>query len=51
MRDRLASMYTPEYLASMFLDRYRKIPHGRGFARQIDESIRTYFCGYTATTN
>jgi hypothetical protein len=31
----------------MYLDRYSKIPHVRDFARQIDESIRTYFCGYT----
>jgi hypothetical protein len=30
----------------MFLDRYSKILHVRDFSRQIDQSIRTYFCGY-----
>lgn len=47
MRDRLAIAYTPDYLAGMYLDRYSKILHVRDFTRQIDESIRTYFCGYT----
>ena len=47
MRDQLAGAYSAEYLAGMFLDRYSKITHVRDFARQIDESIRTYFCGYT----
>ena len=36
-----------EYLASMYLDCYSKILHVRDFTRQIDGSIRTYFCGYT----
>lgn len=45
--ERLGSAYSPRYLASMFLDRYSKIPHIRDFSRQIDESIRTYFCGYS----
>jgi hypothetical protein len=31
----------------MHLERYSKILHVRDFARQIDQSIRTYFCGYT----
>jgi hypothetical protein len=31
----------------MFLDRYSRILHVRDFSRQIDQSIRTYFCGYT----
>jgi hypothetical protein len=43
VRERLAG----EYLARMFLDRYSKISHVRDFTRQIDGSIRTYFCGYT----
>jgi hypothetical protein len=47
IRDRLTGAYSADYLASMYLDRYSKIPHVRDFARQIDESIRTYFCGYT----
>ena len=47
VRERLAGAYTGDYLAIMFLDRYSKIPHVRDFARQIDQSIRTYFCGYT----
>jgi hypothetical protein len=47
MREKLASVYTVDYLAAMYLDRYSKIPYVRDFARQIDESIRTYFCGYT----
>ncbi len=47
IRERLSRAYGPEYLAVMFLDRYTKIPHVRDFTRQIDESIRTYFCGYT----
>jgi hypothetical protein len=45
--ERLGGAYSAEYLASMFLDRYSKVPHIRDFSRQIDESIRTYFCGYT----
>lgn len=47
MRERLSSAYDAAYLAGMFLDRYTKILHVRDFTRQIDESIRTYFCGYT----
>jgi len=47
MRERLSGAYNAGYLADMYLDRYSKIPHVRDFARQIDESIRTYFCGYT----
>ena len=47
VREKLAYAYSSDYLASMFLDRYTRIPHVRDFARQIDESIRTYFCGYT----
>lgn len=47
VRERLADAYNGDYLASMFLDRYSRIPHVRDFAHQIDESIRTYFCGYT----
>ena len=45
--ERLGNAYSPRYLASMFLDRYSTILHIRDFSRQIDESIRTYFCGYT----
>jgi hypothetical protein len=47
MREKLAGAYTADYLAAMFLDRYSTIPYVKDFARQIDESIRTYFCGYT----
>jgi|HubBroStandDraft_1064217.scaffolds.fasta_scaffold89895_2 hypothetical protein len=46
VRERLSGAYNASYLAGMYLDRYSKIPHVRDFARQIDESIRTYFCGY-----
>jgi hypothetical protein len=47
VRERLAGAYSVDYLASMYLDRYSKIPHVCDYARQIDQSIRTYFCGYT----
>jgi hypothetical protein len=47
VREKLASAYTADYLAAMYLDRYSRIPYVKDFARQIDESIRTYFCGYT----
>jgi len=47
MREKLAGAYTADYLAGMYLDRYSRIPYVKDFARQIDESIRTYFCGYT----
>jgi hypothetical protein len=47
MREELAGAYTADYLAGMYLDRYSRIPYVKDFARQIDESIRTYFCGYT----
>lgn len=47
VREQLAGAYTGDCLASMYLDRYSTIPHVKDFARQIDESIRTYFCGYT----
>jgi len=47
IRERLGGAYTGEYLATMFLSRYSTIPYVRDFARQIDQSIRTYFCGYT----
>jgi hypothetical protein len=47
IRVRLAGAYTGDYLASMFIGRYSTIPHVRAFSRQIDQSIRTYFCGYT----
>jgi len=43
IRERLASVYTGHYLARMYLERYSKILHVRNFARQIDQSIRTYF--------
>ncbi len=46
MRNMFASAYTPE-MAGKYRDRYGKILHVRDFSRQIDESIRTYFCGYT----
>jgi hypothetical protein len=49
MRTTLAHAYTPEYLARMFLERYSTIQHVLDFKRQIDESIRTYFCGYSFT--
>jgi hypothetical protein len=47
MRQAFATAYTPDYLAGMFLTRYSTIIHVRDFSRQIDESIRTFFCGYT----
>lgn len=47
VRERLASAYSGAYLATMYLERYSKILHVRDFAPQIDQSIRTYFCGYT----
>jgi hypothetical protein len=47
VREKLAGAYTADYLAAMYLDRYSRIPYVKDFSRQIDESIRTYFCGYT----
>jgi hypothetical protein len=47
VREKLAGAYTADYLASMYLDRYSKLLYVKDFSRQIDESIRTYFCGYT----
>lgn len=47
VREQLAGAYTCDYLASMYIGRYSTIPHVKDFARQIDESIRSYFCGYT----
>jgi hypothetical protein len=44
--EHLGHAYSPRYLASMFLGRYSTIPHIRDYSRQIDQSIRTYFCGY-----
>lgn len=47
MREKLAGAYDAQYLAGMYLDRYSRISFVKDFARQIDESIRTYFCGYS----
>ena len=47
VRERLSGAYNAEYLAGMYLERYSRILHVRDFSRQIDESIRTYFCGYS----
>jgi hypothetical protein len=47
LREALATAYSPLYLSGMFLDRYSKILHVQDFKQHIDESIRTYFCGYT----
>jgi len=47
VREKLAGAYTADYLAAMYVDRYSRISYIKDFARQIDESIRTYFCGYT----
>lgn len=47
MRERLSGAYGAKYLAVMYLERYSRILHVRDFSRQIDESIRTYFCGYS----
>ena len=46
MRATLAKAYDPQYLASMFLERYSKIVHVRDFTRHIGESIQAYFSGY-----
>ena len=46
IRGRLADVYTADRLAAMYLDRYSRVPYVCDFARQIDEAIRTYFCGY-----
>jgi hypothetical protein len=45
--EKLAGAYTADYLAAMYLDRYARITYVKDFSHQIDESIRTYFCGYT----
>ncbi len=47
VHDHLLQAYSPGYLASMFLERYSKVVYVRDFSRQIDDSLRTYFCGYT----
>jgi hypothetical protein len=46
MQANLAEAYSPDYLASMFLERYSKIVHVRDFKRHIGESIQAYFSGY-----
>lgn len=47
VRERLSAAYSARYLAVMYLERYSKILHVRNFSRQIDESFRTYFSGYS----
>ncbi len=46
VRVTLAAVYNADYLATMLLERYSKITHVKDFARQIDESIKAFFCGY-----
>jgi hypothetical protein len=46
MQARLANAYGPDYLASMFLERYSKIIHVRDFTQHIGESLKAYFSGY-----
>jgi hypothetical protein len=43
MRALLSVAYSPERLASMFLERYSKIVHVRDFAGPIDESLKAHF--------
>lgn len=46
MQANLANVYGPDYLASMFLERYSKILHMRDFTQHIGESLKAYFSGY-----
>jgi hypothetical protein len=46
MRLILSAVYTPEYLATTYLERYSTITYVRDFARQIDEAIKAYFSGF-----
>ena len=42
----LKIVYTPEYIASLFLYRYRVSEHIRDFSVHIDEAIRAYHAGF-----
>ncbi len=46
MRRHVAQAYSPEYLATMLLERYSKIALVQDFKPQIDESIKAFFSGY-----
>jgi hypothetical protein len=45
-RETISVVYGPQYLATLFLERYSKIIHVQNFSRQIDEAFKAYFSGY-----
>lgn len=46
LRESVAAIYSPPYLAAMYLHRYTQVPHISEFKRHIDESFRAFFSGY-----
>jgi len=48
LRESVAAIYSPPYLAAMYLHRYTQVPHINEFASRIDESFRVFFSGYKA---
>ncbi|WP_205619858.1 hypothetical protein [Acidocella sp. MX-AZ02] len=46
LRESVAAIYSPPYLAAMYLHRYIQVPHISEFANRIDESFRVFFSGY-----
>jgi hypothetical protein len=39
----MAAIYNPQYLATMHLERYSRVPFMRDFAKHIDECFRAFF--------
>jgi hypothetical protein len=46
LRDTMIGVYNPEYIATMFTERYSKVFPIQDFAKQIDECFRAFFSGY-----
>ena len=46
LRETMAAVYSPQYLATMYLERYSQVTHMRDFSKQIDECFRAFYSGY-----
>jgi hypothetical protein len=46
LRETMAAVYNPQYLATMYLERYSQVIHMRDFSKQIDECFRAFYSGY-----
>jgi hypothetical protein len=46
LRESVAAIYSPPYLAAMYLHRYIQVPYISEFAKRIDESFRVFCSGY-----